>query len=156
MVKVKVEKEVSYESADGKKWTKIRYGLEEDAYGLSPDVFPTSKVLEVRGKLLEQIDAWLAEDMGAQKPKSIPQTEPLDLKMLEALEWRQKKNPDGSYILAKKGEWGWIFKTNPKANDLLFAISEADNKLELGLYIYTISGDQLQFINRTPKKKARR
>ncbi len=80
----------------------------------------------------------------------------LDLANLDTLPWTTYRTKE----LAEPGHTGWIKNPrnfsdfdNPVAADLANALTRSDGKLELGEYVYSLSGKEKQFINRKPIKK---
>jgi len=100
--------------------------------------------------LEHMLDEWLQGEITG--PEDIPT---LDLSDLDQLPWlTYQKEP------AEPGKAGWIKNPehfadfdDPVAAELAKALTRAGGKLELGEYIYQLSGKEKQFIGRKAIKK---
>jgi len=124
------------------KWLKVFYEMEAT---LDEGEDPGAARLGIE----HMLDQWLQGEI--EEPEDQPK---LDPEKLDALPWlTYKKKP------AEPGHSGWIKNPeyfpdfdDPVAVDLAKALTHSDGKLELGEYIYSLSGKEKQFINRKPIK----
>ncbi len=135
-------------SADEEVWTKTYIELEAQ---LAKDEKPEA----VKDALLAMLDQWMENIHAGEQAKAMPK---LDLAEIESLKWTRYKDKQR----AEPGDAAWTFSDparhdNPEqariVAELTKAIRQSPNqKLELGQYIFSFSGDNNQFISRRPKK----
>ena len=146
VTKIVVGKGRSEDRTQGKegKWLKVFYEIEAT---LDEGEDPVAAKLGIE----HMLDQWLqGEIVGPEDPPK------LDLANLEALPWTTYRTKE----LAEPGHTGWIKNPrnfpdfdDPVAADLAKTLTRSDGKLELGEYVYSLSGKEKQFINRKPIKK---
>jgi hypothetical protein len=131
-------------SHDDESWDRVFYSIEAEV--------DETELQVVKAELQGMINAWIADALAhplvpvsRAEAEQIPQ---IDLAQLEELPWTsfQTKQP------AKPGEAGWIFSNTEGAEELVKALEAKEGKLELAEYIFRFSGDQKQFISRSPVK----
>lgn len=132
-------------SHDDESWDRVFYSVEAEV--------DEAELQVVKAELQGTINAWIVDALAHPlipvskgEAEGIPQ---LDLAELEELPWTsfQTKQP------AKPGEAGWIFANAEGAEELVKALEAKDGKLELADYVFRFSGDQRQFVSRSPKAK---
>jgi len=132
-------------SHDDESWDRVFYSIEAEVEDAELQV--------VKAELQGMINAWIVDALAhplipvsKTEAEQIPQ---IDLAQLEELPWTsfQTKQP------AKPGEAGWIFSNTEGAEELVKALEAKEGKLELAEYVFRFSGDQKQFISRSPKPK---
>jgi hypothetical protein len=131
-------------SHDDESWDRVFYSIEAEV--------DEAELQVVKAELQGMINAWIVDALAhplvpvsKAEAEHIPQ---IDLAQLEELPWTsfQTKQP------AKPGEAGWIFSNTEGAEELVKALEAKEGKLELAEYIFRFSGDQKQFISRSPVK----
>jgi len=116
----------------------------EDAYyEVETEVEGEGELEEARAKLRSILNGWV---------KTEAQTLPigLDPDKLRSLPWRsfEKKGE-----LAERGEAGWVFVDTKGAEELVEALrASKKEKFCLKNFEYSLSGDELQFLNRRALK----
>jgi hypothetical protein len=132
-------------SHDDERWDRVFYSIEAEV--------DETELQVAKAELQGMINAWIVDALAhplvpvsKAEAEQIPQ---IDLAELEELPWTsfQTKQP------AKPGEAGWIFTNTEGAEELAKALEAKEGKLELAEYIFRFSGNQKQFVSRSPKPK---
>jgi hypothetical protein len=123
-------------SADREEWIKTHYEIEfEIGAGLTPDEFE-----KARKAALQTIEGWLATSANKSVLAELNPAE------LDKLPWKEYKPGHRN---------AWIFANTQGAENLLEAIKSSQNgKVEVGGFVYRLSGKELQFISRTVAAEA--
>jgi len=123
-------------STDREEWVKTHYEIEfEIGAGVTPDEFE-----KARRAALQTIEGWLAESVG-KSPLAV-----LNPAELDKLPWKEYKSGHRN---------AWVFANTQGAEKLLEAIKSAPNgRVEVGGFVYRLSGKDLQFISRTVAAEA--
>jgi hypothetical protein len=131
-------------SHDDESWDRVFYSIEAEV--------DETELQVAKAELQGMINAWIVDALAhpivpASKAEAeqIPQ---IDLAELEELPWTSFQTKQS----AKRGEAGWIFSNTEGAEELVKALEAKEGKLELAEYIFRFSGDQKQFISRSPVK----
>lgn len=123
-------------SAEREEWVKTHYEIEfEIDAGVTPDEFA-----KARKAALQTIEGWLASSANKSMLAELNPTE------LDKLPWKEYKAGHRN---------AWIFANTEGAEKLLEAIKSAQNgRVEVGEFVYRLSGKELQFISRTVAAEA--
>jgi len=123
-------------NVDREEWVKTHFEIEfEIGAGVTPEEFE-----KARKAALQTIQGWLAESV---VKSSLADLNPAEL---DKLPWKEYKPGHRN---------AWIFANTQGAEKLLEAIkSNANGRVEVGGFIYRLSGKELQFISRTVAAEA--
>jgi len=118
-------------NVDRDEWVKTHYEIEfEIGAGLTPDEFE-----KARKAALQTIEGWLAESV---VKSALAELNPAEL---DKLPWKEYKPGHRN---------AWIFANTEGAERLFEAIKSVQSgKVEVGGFVYRLSGKELQFISRT-------